>query len=293
MQTRWNDDRFKVCLETLVWTSSPVVRRYLHTLVSGNPDCDWVTYVTWRHLPPSADRALVLGCGSGWLERGLAQRGPLRTIVACDFARETVEKARATAAEEKLSGIDYRVLDLEHEDLGGPYDAVFAHDVLHHISDLEGLYARIDRALAPEGKFFFQEYVGPNRFQYSDDHMELINRYFRLLPDNLRWDPITGSVLWRRERLSPEKVAREDPTEAIRSQDVLPLARSVFHVEAVYPGGGGLLNPLLFGVISNFRKGNYADDCLLRTLCDVEDRLTRSGRVEPDFAVFAGSSKTA
>lgn len=293
MQTRWNDDRFKVRLESLVWTSSPIVRRYLHALVSGRPDCDWVTYVTWRHLSPSADRALVLGCGSGWLERGLAQRGRFRSIVACDFAQETVGKARAAAAEEKLSEIEYRVLDLEHEDLGGPYDAILAHDVLHHITDLEGLYARVDRALAPEGKFFFQEYVGPNRFQYSDDRMELINRYFRLLPDDLRLDPITGGLLWRRERLSPEKVEREDPTEAVRSQDVLPLARRVFRTEAEYPGGGGLLNPLLFGVISNFQEGNQANDRLLQTLCDAEDRLSRSGRIQPDFAVFAGSRKTA
>jgi SAM-dependent methyltransferase len=293
MQTRWNDARFKVRLESLVWTSSPIVRRYLHTLVSGRPDCDWVTYVTWRHLSSAADRALVLGCGSGWLERGLAQRNRFRSIVACDFAQQTVEKARAAAAEANFPGIEYRVLDLEHEDLGGPFDAVFAHDVLHHITDLEGLYARVDWALAPGGKFFFQEYVGPNRFQYSDDRMALINRYFRLFPDELRLDPLTGELLWRRERLSAEKVAQDDPTEAVRSQDVLPLARCVFRVESVYPGGGGLLNPLLFGVISNFRDGNQADEFLLQTLCDAEDRLTRSGRIRQDFAIFAGSSKTA
>ena len=69
MQTRWDSDSFTASLENLVWTASPVVRRYLHRLASGDPGCDWLTYAEWHHLGPSLDRALVLGCGSGWLER--------------------------------------------------------------------------------------------------------------------------------------------------------------------------------------------------------------------------------
>src|SRR5712692_1576084 len=237
MQTRWNDAQFKTMLESMVWTSSPVVRRYLHERVSGSPDCDWVTYVEWRHLAPSLDCALVLGCGSGWFERALAQRGRFRSIVACDFAEETVENARRAAAEQGLETITYRVLDFEKDALGGPYDAVFAHDVLHHITRLEDLYGRIHDALAPGGKFLFQEYVGPNRFQYSDARMEQVNRYLRLLPDRLRFDPLTGERLWRRERPNAEKVAQEDPTEAVRSEDVLPLARKFFDPEIEYPYG--------------------------------------------------------
>ena len=288
METRWNDAQFTATLENLVWTASPVVRRYLHLLVTGDPNCDWATYVEWRHLSPSLDRALVLGCGSGRFERALAERGRFRSIVACDFAQETVEKARRSAQETGLATIEYRIVDLERETLGGPYDAVFANDVLHHITNLEGLYGRIHEALSPEGKLFFCEYVGPNRFQYSDERMELVNRYLRVLPDRLRLDPLTGETLWRRERLSAEKVEQDDPTEAVRSRDVLPLARQAFRAEAEYPSGGGLLNPLLFGLIANFREGAPEDDGLLRLLCDAEDRLTRSRRLEPDFLVFAG-----
>ena len=72
MQSRWNDGAFTTQMENLVWTASPTIRRYLHRLVSGHPECDWVTYSEWKHLPPMVDRALVLGCGSGWLERALA-----------------------------------------------------------------------------------------------------------------------------------------------------------------------------------------------------------------------------
>ena len=261
MQTRWNDDRFTTDLESYVWTASPVVRRYLHLLASGDVGCDWLTYVEFHHLAPALDRALVLGCGaSGWLERALAGRHRFRSIVACDFAQDSVERARARAEEAGVTNIDYRVLDLERDSLDGPYDAIFANDVLHHIADLEGLYLRIDGALKPSGKFIFNEYVGPNRFQYSDERIDLVNRYFRLLPDRLRLDHVTGQVLWRRERIDRDKVEREDPTEAVRSEEVLPLARRFFKTEKEYPYGGGLLNPLLFGVVSNFREGAKEDD---------------------------------
>ena len=219
MQTRWNDDRFTTDLEGYVWTASPVVRSYLHLLASGDAGCDWLTYVEFHHLAPALDRALVLGCGaSGWLERALAGRHRFRSIVACDFAQDSVERARARAEEAGVTNIDYRVLDLERDSLDGPYDAIFANDVLHHIADLEGLYLRIDGALKPSGKFIFNEYVGPNRFQYSDERIDLVNRYFRLLPDRLRLDHVTGQILWRRERIDRDKVEREDPTEAVRSE---------------------------------------------------------------------------
>jgi SAM-dependent methyltransferase len=289
-RTRWDDRQFTAHLESLVWMASPVVRRYLHVLVSGDPRCDWLTWVGAMHLKPQLDRALVLGCGSGWLERAIAGTGRFRSIIACDFAAETVDRARRTAEEAGLSGIEYRVIDLEREPPpDGPFDAVFANDVLHHITGLEPLYTRIHGALAPGGKFVFNEYVGPNRFQYSDARMKVINRYLRMLPDRLRWDPITGKLLWKRERTDAKQLEADDPTEAVRSEDVLPLARRFFRVEREFVYGGGLLNPLLFGIVSNFRAGDPWDDMVLSRLCDAEQRLTESGEIEADFRIFIGT----
>ncbi|MEO8431426.1 MAG: class I SAM-dependent methyltransferase [Acidobacteriota bacterium] len=288
MTSRWNDPSFTASMENQVWTASPTIRRYLHRLVSGNPDCDWLTWVESKHLPPAVDRALVLGCGSGWLERALAQRGRFRSIIACDFAPATVEKARALAAEQGMDSIEYRVLDLEHEELDGPYGAVIANDVLHHITDLEGVAERIHGALTSDGKIIFNEYVGPNRFQYVPERIDLINRYFRLLPDELRRDPHGGHIVWKRERQAAAQVIREDPTEAVRSEDVLPVFRSAFQVEKEYPYGGGLLNLLLYEVVVNFREEVPAHVRLLEILCAAEERLSASGALEPDFAVFVG-----
>ena len=108
------------------------------------------------------------------------------------------------------------------------------------------------------------------------------------MPPPLRLDHLTGRVLWRRDRLSRDQVEREDPTEAVRSEEVLSLARRFFRTEMDCPYGGGLLNPLLFGVITNFRAGHPEDDHLLTTLCEAEDRLFRSGAIASDFAIYVG-----
>src|SRR5262249_57476674 len=187
----------------------------------------------------------------GWVEGGVGEGGGFRSIGACDFASDSVARARAKARESGHGSIEYRVVNLEEDDLDVPYEAIFANDVLHHITNLEGLYRRVGAALLPDGKFFFNEYVGPNRFQYDDERMDLVNRYFRLLPDRLRLDHLTRRTLWRRERLSRERVEKEDPTEAVRSEDVLPLARRAFHTEMESPYGERLLNPLLFRVAAN------------------------------------------
>ena len=293
MQTRWNDGRFTQNLGGMVWTASPIVRQYLHRLVSGSPECDWPTWVRAKHLPQDVNRLLVLGCGSGWLERALAQKAGIGEITACDLARDRVQAAEQTARQEGLGRIRYQVCNLEAETLPeGPFDAIFANDVLHHITDLEGIYGRIHEALTPEGKLLFNEYVGPNRFQYSDARMELINRYFRLIPDHLRFNPYWGGLFWSRFRTDPAKLIADDPTEAVRSEDVLPLARKFFEVEAEYPYGGGLLNPLLYEIIGNFDEQNPYDSRLLQVLCDAEDRLTRSRLIEPDFSVFVGRRRS-
>jgi len=289
MQTRWNVRNFTGNLRAMVRMASATVRRYLHSLVSGSPECDWLTWVRANHLPPRVDRVLVLGAGSGWLERALAEKDGIGSITACDFAKATLAAAETAARLAGLDQIRYLVTNLETDALPeGPFDAILANDVLHHITDLEGIYARIHEALAPEGKFLFNEYVGPNRFQYSDARMALINRYFRLVPDHLRFQPYWNGLFWSRPRVDAASLIAEDPTEAVRSEEVLPLARRFFDIEAEYPYGGGLLNPLLYEIITNFDEQNPYDRRLLQLFCEAEDRLTRAGAIEPDFSVFVG-----
>jgi SAM-dependent methyltransferase len=268
---------------------SAALQRHLNRAATGNADIDWLSYVRALHLPAVLPRTLVLGCGNGHLERALARKDGVEGITAIDADATSVERARRQAERAGLASIAYAVRDTDAEGPPeGPWDAIFASDLLHHVADAETLFGRLAAALAPRGRFVFFEYVGPNRFQYSDEHMEIARRYFRLLPDRLRHEHGTGRILWRRERLDAARLARESPAEAAQSEALLPLARRHFVSEAEYSGAGGLLHPVLSGLAENFREGSPEEERLLAILCAAEEHLTATGLVADAFRIFVG-----
>src|SRR6202011_2687068 len=58
---RWSGSDFAASLPDLIWTRPRVVREYLHEMASGNPRCDWVTWMMHRYAVGTELTALVLG----------------------------------------------------------------------------------------------------------------------------------------------------------------------------------------------------------------------------------------
>jgi len=275
------------------WLPSGVLQRHVNRCATGDPSVDWLSHVRSRHLPAELPRVLVVGCGEGFIERSLARMDGVGAITAVDADPATVERARRDARRRGLAAVSHAPLDPNTSPLPeGPWDAVIVHDTLHHVGRLEEFYGRIHDVLSARGRFVFVEYVGPNRFQYPGQSTELVQRYFRLLPQRLRSNADSGEALWRREPVDAALLARERPFEAARSEDLLPLARKSFVAEAEYSGGGGLLHPLLSGLEHNFGRAPAEEERLLEVLCAAESRLETEGLLPNDFAVFVGRRRT-
>lgn len=271
------------------WVPSGALQGHVNRSASGHPSVDWLSSVRARNLPMELPRVLVVGCGEGFIERSLARMAGVGAITAVDADAATVERARRSSERRGLTGVAHAVLDPNSAPLpDGPWDAVLVHDTLHHVARLEDFFGRIHDILAPRGRLVFVEYVGPNRFQYPRERAELVQRYFRLLPPRLRRDAATAELVWRREPVDAAALARDQPSEAARSEDLLPLARRCFVPEAEYSGGGGLLHPLLAGLASRFGRSPDEEERLLGVLCAAEARLEAEGRIPNDFAIFVG-----
>ena len=286
--SRWDNPAFTQHLVQRVWTASSVVRRYLHTLASGNEETDWWTTVADRHAG-ELDPLLVLGCGSGRIERLAAERGVARRVLGCDLSLHTLRLAEHEREARDVRGVLYFACDLNRPAL--PVQAVRAaisHDALHHVQELEVLYAELQRLL-PEGILAFCEYTGPNRFQYPETQLTLVNEYLQRIPRLLRVHPDTGRVVEEISRIDPAALAREDPSEAVRSEDVLPAALERFEAGILKPYNGGLLNPLLHDIIVNFHSAEGRE--VLEYLCTEERRLTEAGELAPNFTLFEGRPK--
>ena len=280
------------------WLAVPEVQRHFQERACGGR-----AGVRWEHhcvaeflgkrIP--VERMLSIGCGSGRLERSLAEIGAFRSCEAFDVAPGALEQARRLAADAGFGNIDYQLRDLHSTVLPrGTYDAVWCSGSLHHIQDLEGASRAISAALRPGGYFFLNEYVGANRFDFPERQKRAIQAAFELIPPEYRisFFPATRGLPAERPHLPVrEEVIAADPSEAVRSNEIVPVLRRDFEIVAMHQAGGSLLQFLLSGIAGNFREEDPDSMRILRMLMEVEDALIDSGGLESDFVVLAAKAK--
>lgn len=264
------------------WLDSELIEReYIRPRISGSPDVYYVEHFVERHLRESTGRLLSLGCGGGHLERQLMDLEAAPAIDALDSSPASIELATRLAAQAGLDSIHYSVSDLNTASLGvGRYRAVVAKQSLHHVERLEHVYEQIARCLEPGGLLMFNEYVGPDRFQWSDRQLELANELFRSLPRELR--ALVGLPGIERPRIAD--VVADDPSESARSSEILPLLAERFEILEHKPYGGTLLNLVLTPAIPYLDEADPEHRAIFRRCFDAERRALEEGEIGHDFA---------
>jgi SAM-dependent methyltransferase len=277
------------------WLAVPAVgARFQRRACAGKAYPSWVEYCVAEFLRPAGrerSRLLSLGCGSGMLERHLAALGAFDTAIGLDIAPGAIEAARRDAEAAGLRALSYEVRDIQARGLpNGPFDSVWFNGSLHHIEQLEEVCDAVRRVLAPDGWLFINEYVGANRFGFAARQREAMEAAFRLLPRRHRRSFVgatRGQVVEALAMPDPAETARADPSEAVRSQDILPVLRERFEIVALNACGGTLLQFVLAGIAGNFRADDADSMRMLELLFAIEDALVDSGDLPSDFVVMA------
>lgn len=235
-----------------------------------------------RRTEPGS-RVLSVGCGGAGKEKAICRALPDRVLVGLDIASDTLARMRDEIARdgphnlELLQG-DFNALELEPQS----YDMVLGLGALHHIETLENFWAQCRLGLRPKGAVLAQEYVGPTRFQWTEAQMEYGNdALLRLVPPEHRGGRTAV------ERVPAEKIAAIDPSEAVRSAEILSTCRDSGLTVETYRGGGcSLLQPVLMDQIASFDPTNWDHNHVLFTLFAEEDRLIRQGILGDHYAMF-------
>ena len=274
------------------WVESPVIAEYMNLKISGDPNVNWVQHSVDRYVRAvPSPRILSLGCGGGALERDLLRLAPDAVIVAMDFSPGAVALATQRAEEAGLK-IDYRVADLNEIDLEHQtYDFVFASAALHHLVRLEHVLTQVHASLTQRGRLIAIEYLGPNQLQWTRRQVQAINEILALLPDHYK-RRISNPNEYKREFLGPspiEEMNRNDPTEAVRSEEILPLCRKMFRIVEFKPFGGTILHMLLQDIVGNFDPGHEGDNCMLRLICHIEWQLIDAEVLTSDHGYFVAA----
>lgn len=263
-----------------------VEREYIRPRVSGDPDVDYLRHFVRRHLETPAEIGLSLGCGGGHLERALLDLGATRRMHGLDASPGSIELARSLATQAGVADrIDYRVTDLDRVELpAGAYDFVVAKMALHHFSRLEHVYEQVARALRPGGVFLVNEFVGPDRHQWTDRQLRLANDWLDGLPKVIRRRVPVPAI----RRPTVREMLADDPTESVRSSDVMPLLRRRFEIVEEKPFGGTVLQLLVAAALPALDLDDPRHQEILRRWCEREGRLIDAGELPNDFVHAVG-----
>ncbi len=326
------------------WEAEPLIQQRINAKISGDAEIGWIEYTLDKYFAGRLplEECLSLGCGSGQLERSLAQRRAFTHCDAYDVSSASIQRARDLAAAAGTSAIAYYVEDVNSILLPHRlYDAVWIHAAMHHFRALEHISSQIAQALKPGGLLILNEYVGPSRFQFSARQKEIANASLRLMPSKYRTpvqealkaqlerSPVHKGIRWLFSRLldkirdgtlletvarrvrtyrtasrgdsrplsamsfpSARDVASADPSEAIRSADILPVLSGRFEIVEMKGLGGNILQFLLANIAGNFSQSDPRSQSLLRMLMNIEDTMLDCGEFESDYAYIVARPKS-
>jgi len=282
--------------QKLNWMESPLIAGpYINRQISGDPADNWLIWVKKALVPNKLGRGLSLGCGEGCLERHATSLGICEAFDAFDISAQAIAIARAKAAQEGRAHIHYEVRDVNKIQLPPEhYDIAFASSALHHIARLEHVLDEVHKALKPGCLFIANEFVGPSRFQWTDKQLQIINELLALLPPRYRMDlRRPGQIKSRVERPTVVQMLLSDPSEAVRSAEIVPLIRQRFEIVQQIDFGGTILHMLLSDIVGNFDPASEADVTIVRLMCYLEKTLIAEGVLPSDFTLLVVRKQVA
>ncbi len=274
------------------WLDWPIIEEeHIRPQISGDPRVYYLQhFFDHRALNLPVERILSLGCGGGNLERALIEIGAARSVDAFDVSPESIRLAQEMAADAGLSDqLHYAVEDLDHIELpAATYDVVIAKMALHHFENLEHIYQQVAQALKPGGLLLINEFVGPSRFQWTDLQLELMNELFAALPAKQRRAAPFRRIL----RPELEDMKTLDPSESVRSAELIPLLEERFEIVESKPFGGTLLHIPLSHVMSSFDLEDEKDLSILRLMFLFERTLLKHQVLPSDFVYLVARPRS-
>jgi len=259
---------------------------YIRPQVSGNPGKHYLQYFLDQHIKAlPVERALSLGCGGGNLERVLIQSNAAKTIDGFDASPESIKLAKKLAQDEGIEQrICYEVRDINNIRLDtNSYDFVIAKMSLHHFENLEHIYQEVNHSLKNGGVFMFNEFIGPSRFQWTKLQLKLINELLKILPEKNRWSSWANAPLVELPPHTISDMIDMDPTEAVRSDEIVSVLSHFFEIIERKDYGGTLLHELLTHTMASFDLEDKNQKTLLNMMFLYEQTLIHYGVLKSDF----------
>jgi ubiquinone/menaquinone biosynthesis C-methylase UbiE len=272
------------------WWNIPEIRNRWNEKITGNAHVHYSQYVYEKYLKNQKNiRLLSPGCGVCTNELRLASYPVFSEISCIDLAEKPLESARKIASEKGYSQFKFIAGDINEMVFSkNYYDLVLFNSSLHHFKNVENLLLkRISDTLKPDGLLLINEYVGPNRLQWSSAQLKTVNELLRTKFPVKYKKRYKSSFL--KERVSGPGIIRMrtiDPSEAIDSESIIPALRKGFTTLEEKNPGGNLLMILLKDIAFHFADGDPEALSLLKDLMEIEDDFMKTEKPANIFGIY-------
>ena len=289
----WNRQAKAQATARTRWWQFPRVIEHQNRLMCGRPVAGVVGGVAevLRERRPGGPypRAVSVGAGNALKEITLLELGVVSHFDVFELAEVRIDQGRQRAEAQGVADrISFHCADAFETDLVEEFDLIYWDNALHHMFDTLAAVRWSRDALRPGGVFFMNDYVGPNRLQWTRRNREVATRVRAgLEPRLLRHPTVEGAQLAIEvEPGRAEAVIERDPSEAADSEAIVAAVRSTFSDAEVRNLGGAIYHAALSDVLANFTE---ADDGLLDLLLLVDELLAREGETHYAMAVATKS----
>jgi SAM-dependent methyltransferase len=209
--------------------------------------------------------------------------GLFSKIEVMDIAEGLLRKQQQLTLDRGITQIDYIRQDFNELKLEeNAYDVIFSVGTIHHTENLELLFDQINRALKDDGKLIVRDYIGPNRLQFTDLQLGIINQILSILPEKYK-KKSDGSIIDTVFSCDLNHLMKVDPSEAVRSQDIVEIIKLAYT-------GGTLLHPMLSEIASNFEQDQDAET-VLKLLIFFEKFMIEKNILPSDYAFCIAQKK--
>ncbi len=268
----------------------PAVRRRWNEKCTGNPDMEYEDYVVEKLFSKAENlRMLSVGCGTGSRERKFAKYENFSLIEGIDLAPSKIEEARKYASESDLKNIRYYSGDFRSFSFDpDSYDLILFNSSLHHFNGIDQLMrSRVLPLLKQEGYLIIFEFVGPNRLQWTIEQLDYANRLLRKIPDKYKTRSNGTTIKERIYRPGLLRMYLVDPSEAVESQQILPVIHRYLKPIEEKKVGWDILHLLLKDISHNFLSDNEETKSLLCSLFEQENNyIAETGRSDCVFGIY-------
>lgn len=199
-------------------------------------------------------------------------------IECLDLNEAMLERGKQLAAERGVpTHLKFAQGDFNRWRPAKQYDVVIAHQALHHVLNLEDLFASVKRALKPDGLFVVSDMIGRNGHMRWPEALAIVHEFWQQLPESYRYN----QQLKRQEEFYENWDCSNEGFEGIRAQDILPLLVKNFNFE-LFIGFANVISPFIDrGFGHNFNADREWDRSFIDRIQERDELEMTAGHIKP------------